>query len=220
MTFQTDKPLTIYSGSYQTAISEEGTTCIGTRCKKSVTINSFWRVIVDDDNKSTILITQHTRKICDIDTAYICYEDLVVLEKYKDGGCTYTCSLSNTLIDLLHLPKLNIERKLDIRYPRAVELKSEITSQDTTEQSDADTQSSSTQVDISNFGRDATFVDALKIVDPATAQIMKDEGAIHPGYSNGYSHGNTESATKSSGDLGDGNRGRTVGEGEGDEEGG
>lgn len=205
-----DKPLLFYSGTYQQTITTKQPNCIGFSCKTSVTVNSFWRVIIDDADRTTILITQQPKKSCSEDT-FICDEDRAVLEDYRVGGCTYTCSLNYKTMDLLRLPILRIERKLEIQYPRNVEPESEITPQSAGEESHTDAQSLSTIVDISNFAEGATFAAAVLAVDAATAAMMQTEGA----FDSGNGSGNADGANDGTDGVGHNNDGYSGGQAEG-----
>lgn len=201
-----NKPLTIFSGTYQKTIITKQPSCLVFTCNVSVTINSFWRVIIDDEDRAAILITQQPTKECSAETS-ICDEDRTVLQYYRVGGCTYTCSLSDKTVNLLRLPYLRIKGKLKIKYPRNEEQESEIISHSAVGESDADGQSSSSYVDISNFSEGATFAAAVFAADVATATIMQSEGAIDMGNGHSSADGTANDGNDGTGHNNDGNSG-------------
>ncbi|XP_065224114.1 uncharacterized protein LOC135848209 [Planococcus citri] len=99
--YKKNKQLNLYSGTHQKVMED------------APPIDSFWRVILDDDGRAIILVTQHTEKKCGQD--YLCEKNRQV-KTYEERGCIYTCSLdaNESLLQVLGLPSLGITGELDI----------------------------------------------------------------------------------------------------------
>ncbi|XP_065224128.1 uncharacterized protein LOC135848221 [Planococcus citri] len=149
-----NKPLTLYSGTHQRQIEETKTSCIYQTCKSTV-IDSFWRIIIDDNSKAVMLVTQHTLKKCNPEL-FLCEKNLKV-KTYKKGGCIYTCSLDGTDQQLkgLDLPPLRTTGYLDLTFQKINSSESQMS--EPTEPPE--------ETDIMDFLNNPFIRDAIKNVD-------------------------------------------------------
>lgn len=125
-------------------------------------ISSFWRVIMDDESNAVIIVTQHAEKECSED--YLCGENRVIVQRYKQGGCTYTCSVDDDIIKLLRLPQLKIKGDLTLEFPREIPTEKAESSQAQDEQQSSEVKSS-TDISLSDFMGKDSFMSVLKEVD-------------------------------------------------------
>ncbi|XP_065222834.1 uncharacterized protein LOC135847293 [Planococcus citri] len=141
-----NKPLNLHSGTHQKVV------------KDAPPVDSFWRVILDDDGNAVILVTQHTRKVCGDD--YLCAKNLRV-KTYEEGGCIYTCSLdaNDDLLEVLGLPPLKISGGMDFT------LETDKTKKVTTGGPETSVSEPSQIIGIIEFLDNESFKDALLNID-------------------------------------------------------
>ncbi|XP_065223621.1 uncharacterized protein LOC135847829 isoform X2 [Planococcus citri] len=107
--YKKNKQLNLYSGTHKKKD-------FLLKIPKSPPVESFWRVISDNDGNAIILVTQYSEKIlCGED--YLCGKNRKV-KTYEAGGCIYTCSLdaNENLLQVLGSPSLKITGELDFTF--------------------------------------------------------------------------------------------------------
>ncbi|XP_065217654.1 uncharacterized protein LOC135843634 [Planococcus citri] len=105
---KTNQPLRLYSGRYQKTVNiRPSGLCKALGCSKNLPIELLWK-IVNNGSHSIMLITQLTQQSCTQTKNILCKDDntLVMLETYKNGGCTYKCPVTSTIISEFGLPSL------------------------------------------------------------------------------------------------------------------
>ncbi|XP_065222355.1 uncharacterized protein LOC135846920 [Planococcus citri] len=167
-----NKPLTLYSGTYRAEI--ESNICIIMMFCNPTIIESFWRIIMDDENRVIFLVTQYTEKECG--RTYLCNTDRQE-KTYERGGCTYTCSLNTptnvNLFQMLDLPPLTVTGDLDFTFEVQIDkTDNETVPQDKTEFTEA---KSSKNIDIVDFLNNPSFFEAVRNIDADIAKNLSFE---------------------------------------------
>ncbi|XP_065219235.1 uncharacterized protein LOC135844808 [Planococcus citri] len=178
---KTNQPLKLYSGRYQTTVKiRPSGLCKSLSCSKNIPIELFWKIIVYNEKLAIMLITQLTQQSCTQTKFILCYDKntIVMLETYKNGGCTYKCPVASRLIYDLGLPtseffELNGDLSLDFKV---TEEQLKYLRKLTGGPSDANTSSIvSHEVGIADFMGDAQkFEAAVRAVDAQFEQNVQN----------------------------------------------
>ncbi|XP_065225978.1 uncharacterized protein LOC135849455 isoform X2 [Planococcus citri] len=182
----TDQPLTLYSGVHRTKelLNNDDKTHLLKIVYKLFTpltpVDLSWRVITTIDEKQAIvLVTQHSFKKCS--KFYVCDKNSITMVKeYEMGGCTYTCSLSWSTIELLGLPQKTSKDELDltINITKSTQV-SEFTLEDGKESSESDGKLTTRVTTLIDFMKAENVQDAIRdaIAKAHVAKNVQNEGA-------------------------------------------